>query len=32
MPKEGEWDHQVIRYIHSPVLFIHRDNSDFEDE
>ena len=28
--KESEWVHQVFHYIHSPALFIQRDNSEFE--
>ena len=28
--EENEWDHQVVRYVHSPVFFIQPDNSDFE--
>ena len=33
MPNEkSEWVHQVVRYIHSPALFIQGDNSDLEAE
>ena len=28
--EESDWVHQVFRYIHSPALFIQRDNSDFK--
>ena len=30
--EESEWVNQVVGYIHSPTLFIQRDNRDFEAE
>ena len=32
MPHEREQVYEVVCYIHSPALFIQRDNSDFETE
>ena len=29
---ESEWVHWAVRYIHSPALFIQRDDIDFEAE
>ena len=30
--EESEWVYEVVHCIHSPVLFIQRDNNDFEAE